>query len=173
MARSSLIAATTFCLLLQFGFASLSQYTDDSDYDFNYYYKDLPEKQGAGRAEDDFYIANESEEERSRRLMVETQSDQETDPSRWPPQERVYRYTKHRIPGYDYDELQLRQERCDDRSVWTHCLCQFTCARPNVVDCYTPCDSGCECRENYVFDERARMCVRPEECQPDADYLLY
>ncbi|KAL7300359.1 hypothetical protein TKK_0006981 [Trichogramma kaykai] len=101
-----------------------------------------------------------------------------------PPADRIYRYTKHRIPGYDYEELageysngeyarKYQRQRCDDRSVWTHCLCQFTCSQPSVVDCYTPCAPGCECKEDYVYDEKARRCVTPEQCQPDDDYLIY
>lgn len=81
---------------------------------------------------------------------------------------KVYRYTKHRIPGYDYDEFasigSRSYQRCDDRSVWTHCLCQFTCVEPDVVDCYTPCRSGCECKEDYVFDEVRQKCLTPEQC---------
>lgn len=82
--------------------------------------------------------------------------------------EKVYRYTKHRIPGFDYDEFDYIYSKnvqdCDDKSVWTHCLCQFTCSKPNVVDCYTPCRSGCECKEEYVFDEKSQRCLLPEEC---------
>lgn len=95
----------------------------------------------------------------------------------WPTTERVYRYTKHRIPGYDYEELEFldtrQPQRCDERSVWTHCLCQFTCTEPNIVDCYTPCNSGCECREDFVYDPKSRQCVLPEQCPPDDDYFLY
>lgn len=82
--------------------------------------------------------------------------------------EKVYRYTKHRIPGYDYDEFDYfgikNPKICDEKSVWTHCLCQFTCKEPDIVDCYTPCNSGCECKENYVFDEKQQQCLLPEEC---------
>lgn len=87
--------------------------------------------------------------------------------------EKVYRYTKHRIPGYDYDEFDYiyskSVQKCDDKSVWTHCLCQFTCLKPDEVDCYTPCRSGCECKEEYVFDEKAQRCLLPEECSTE-DY---
>ncbi|XP_011306685.1 uncharacterized protein [Fopius arisanus] len=119
-----------------------SQYTDDSDYD------DFPiseDRISEARGPDDFYIVSEDE---VREL------------------ERKYQYTKHRIPGYDYDELDFVEEgkRCDDRSLWTHCLCQFTCTSKNTVDCYTPCRSGCECREDFVLDEESGTCVYPDQC---------
>ncbi|XP_066603232.1 uncharacterized protein [Prorops nasuta] len=84
------------------------------------------------------------------------------------PPEKVYRYTKHRIPGYDYEELDYisakNVQRCDEKSVWTHCLCQFTCFQPDITDCFTPCQSGCECKEDYVFDEESQLCVIPSNC---------
>lgn len=90
--------------------------------------------------------------------------------------DKVYRYTKHRIPGFDYDEFDYMRSRsfqeCDDRSVWTHCLCQFTCSEPDVVDCYTPCRSGCECKEEYVFDKKTQRCLLPEHC-PSGDNFNY
>lgn len=88
--------------------------------------------------------------------------------------EKVYRYTKHRIPGYDYDEFDYAHSKifheCDDKSTWTHCLCQFTCSKRDVVDCYTPCRSGCECKEEYVFDEKAQRCLLPEQCSSEGNY---
>lgn len=69
---------------------------------------------------------------------------------------KIYCHTKHRIPSYDYEEFDFcggkNNQHCDDKSIWTYyCLCQFTCNEPNTVDCYTPCNSGCECKEDYVF----------------------
>lgn len=91
--------------------------------------------------------------------------------------EKVYRYTKHRIPGYDYDEFDYfgikSTKICNEKSVWTHCLCQFTCKEPNIVDCYTPCKSGCECKENYVFDEEQQQCLLPEECSSNQEDIIY
>lgn len=88
--------------------------------------------------------------------------------------EKVYRYTKHRIPGYDYDEFDYTRSKffheCDDKSVWTHCLCQFTCLKRDVVDCYTPCKSGCECKEEYVFDQKTQKCLLPEQCSSEDNY---
>ncbi|XP_014232528.1 uncharacterized protein LOC106656228 isoform X2 [Trichogramma pretiosum] len=155
-------------LLLQLSSVSAVRYIDDTDYSDFEFYKDLPEHQMAADQpprESDFYIESEEAEKQ-------------------PPADRIYRYTKHRIPGYDYEELageysngeyarKYQRQRCDDRSVWTHCLCQFTCSQPSVVDCYTPCAPGCECKEDYVYDEKARRCVTPEQCQPDDDYLIY
>lgn len=90
-------------------------------------------------------------------------------------QEKIYRYTKHRIPGYDYDELDIfgdsSDRKCDDKSIWTHCLCQFTCDEPNSVDCYMPCESGCECKEDFVFDKRIQNCVLPSQCEMPVDYF--
>lgn len=91
--------------------------------------------------------------------------------------EKVYQYTKHRIPGYDYDELDFTGSRkfnkCDASSVWSHCVCQFTCSNPNEVDCYMPCHSGCECKEAYVFDESTQRCVLPEMCPRQDNYDMY
>lgn len=83
---------------------------------------------------------------------------------------KVYQYTKHRIPGYDYDEFDLTNNKknvnsCDEKSIWSHCLCQFTCNAINSVDCYTPCEGGCQCRENYVYDEEKKICIKPEYCE--------
>lgn len=82
--------------------------------------------------------------------------------------EKTYGYTKHRIPGYDYNEFGYMPstsfQKCDEKSIWTHCLCQFTCLEPDIVDCYTPCSSGCECKEKYVFDEKTQKCLLPEYC---------
>ncbi|XP_014214027.1 uncharacterized protein LOC106643412 [Copidosoma floridanum] len=191
-----------FVLLFCHRLAAATQYTnDDSDYDdFDFYKDGLPEKRVDSTAyrrpqQDDFYMVGDSEraDDPNRRSSSDALRDEpamsdtssrmssreSTNPqTKWPSAERVYRYTKHRIPGYDYEELDFleprsRPRRCDERSVYTHCLCQFTCAEPNVVDCYTPCSSGCECREDYVFDEQLGECVLPEQCQPDDDYLLY
>lgn len=90
--------------------------------------------------------------------------------------EKIYRYTKYRIPGYDYDEFDFydkeKSYNCDGKSLYAHCVCQFTCKEPNIVDCYMPCSSGCECKEDFVFDDRVQKCVLPEQCQPDDDMLL-
>ncbi|XP_026669364.1 uncharacterized protein LOC108625026 isoform X2 [Ceratina calcarata] len=122
-----------------------SQYTDDSDYKDLELYEEMP---------------FENEDSLAKRSPV-TKLD-------WYKPERVYRYTKHRIPGYDYDELDYVVSRnfqqCDEKSVWTHCLCQFTCTEPDVVDCYSPCKSGCECKEEYVYDEKTQQCLLPDQC---------
>lgn len=92
-------------------------------------------------------------------------------------EEKIYRYTKHRIPGYDYDELDIfgdsADRKCNEKSIWTHCLCQFTCDEQNSVDCFLPCESGCECREDFVFDKTTGKCVLPSECEIEmpADYF--
>lgn len=89
--------------------------------------------------------------------------------------EKIYSYTKHRIPGYDYEELDIfsdnNERKCDEKSIWTHCLCQFTCAEPNSIDCYTPCESGCECKEDFVFDKRTQQCILPSQCEMPVDYF--
>ncbi|XP_033225161.1 uncharacterized protein LOC117178059 isoform X2 [Belonocnema kinseyi] len=90
-------------------------------------------------------------------------------------EEKIYRYTKHRMPGYDYDEFNIfgdsRDEKCNEKSTWTHCLCQFTCYEPSTVDCYSPCESGCECKEDFVFDERTKQCLLPSQCESGVDYF--
>lgn len=87
---------------------------------------------------------------------------------------KIYRYTKHRVPGYDANGVESGVTRtlCDEKSIWTNCLCQFTCSQINIVDCYTPCESGCECREDYVFDEKLQHCVLPEQCQTKEDFIV-
>ncbi|XP_017880204.1 uncharacterized protein LOC108625026 isoform X1 [Ceratina calcarata] len=153
-----------------------SQYTDDSDYKDLELYEEMPVSYNFNRDQDDFYILTnfedndvyshknglqfENEDSLAKRSPV-TKLD-------WYKPERVYRYTKHRIPGYDYDELDYVVSRnfqqCDEKSVWTHCLCQFTCTEPDVVDCYSPCKSGCECKEEYVYDEKTQQCLLPDQC---------
>lgn len=138
--------------------------------------------------QDDFYILSNFEDENMQNDVYSNKNDfhnsfennQDSPKKRspvthtdWYKPEKVYRYTKHRIPGYDYEELDYmitkNFQQCDDRSVWTHCLCQFSCSDPDVVDCYTPCKSGCECKEEYVFDEKRQQCVLPEQCSPKED----
>jgi len=162
------------------------------DYDFDFY-EDLStdrsksfNKEYNSIGQDDFYIANLDDTENqdgtypSSNYAVFRNSIDSFERSPFDKQfnwyklsEKVYRYTKHRIPGYDYDEFDYMRSRkiqeCDDKSVWTHCLCQFTCSKPDEVDCYTPCRSGCECKEEYVFDEKAQRCLLPEECSTE-DY---
>lgn len=129
-----------------------TEYTDDSDYD-DFELVDITiNKDLLSQKLDDFYIIPE---DISHEIIYEKQSEKIM--------KKMYRYTKHRIPGYDYDELEYTNN-CDDKSSWTHCLCQFTCDAINSVDCYTPCQSGCQCKENYVYDERKKICIKPENC---------
>ncbi|XP_011692225.1 PREDICTED: uncharacterized protein LOC105452636 [Wasmannia auropunctata] len=171
-----------------------AQYTSDSEYNDFDFYEDLSADRSKGFnkkynsvAQDDFYIANDFDDTENQNHGMRPGSNYavfgnnigpfERDPfdkqfNWYKLSEKVYRYTKHRIPGYDYDEFDYMRSRnveCDNRSIWTHCLCQFTCSKPDVVDCYTPCRSGCECKEEYVFDEKAQRCLLPEECSTD-DY---
>ncbi|XP_015589695.1 uncharacterized protein LOC107265124 [Cephus cinctus] len=193
------------CLILHFlHFAApiVAQYNDDSDYNEYDFYDDLPlglertmdKSDPKKMIQDDFYIVGEFDDsEREISIypddmepeIVFSAVDRSMEPSKLNFQEenwykipeKVYRYTKHRIPGYDYDELNFMGDRrfheCDDNSLWTHCVCQFTCAQPDIVDCYTPCVSGCECKENYVFDEQSRKCLLPEKCPPVSDYFTF
>lgn len=150
-----------------------SQYTDDSDYKDLELYEEMPTTYNLN-AEDDLYIVTNFEDNDPVRNGRASEEEEETlarrSPSKldWYKPERVYRYTKHRIPGYDYEELDYigngNVERCDARSAWTHCVCQFTCAEPDAVDCYSPCKSGCECKEEYVYDEKTERCLPPEQC---------
>ncbi|XP_012531144.1 uncharacterized protein LOC105833733 [Monomorium pharaonis] len=169
-----------------------TQYTGDFEYNDFDFYEDLStdhsksfNKKYKSAAQDDFYITNDFDIENRDSAYPspnyatfgkgigsferETPFDKQFDWYKLP--EKVYRYTKHRIPGYDYDEFDYIRSRsiqeCDDKSIWTHCLCQFTCSKPNVVDCYTPCSSGCECKEDYVYDEKAQRCLLPEECSTE------
>ncbi|XP_071577580.1 uncharacterized protein [Temnothorax nylanderi] len=166
-----------------------AQYTGDSDYNDFDFYEDLStdrsrsfNKEYNNVAQDNFYVANDFDDAEyqdgaypSSNFAVfkdnigsfeRSPFNKQFDWHKLP--EKVYRYTKHRIPGYDYDEFGYMRSKnvqeCDDRSVWTHCLCQFTCLKPDEVDCYTPCRSGCECKEEYVFDEKIQRCLLPEEC---------
>ncbi|XP_015522625.1 uncharacterized protein LOC107226349 [Neodiprion lecontei] len=149
-----------------------------------------PKKQ-VDTTQDDFYIINDYEEAISKNdvnknyihaaneeIALDLEKDEGSIQVIKPPYqhlkwlqspERVYQYTKHRIPGYDYHELDFmghkKLNKCDARSVWSHCVCQFTCSNPNEVDCYMPCISGCECKEAYVFDENSQLCVPLEMCQ--------
>ncbi|KYM98154.1 hypothetical protein ALC62_11145 [Cyphomyrmex costatus] len=164
---------------------------DYNDFDF---YEDLSthrsksfNKEYNSVGQDDFYVANDFDDTDSqdgtypssnyavfRNSIDSFERDSFDKQFNWHKlSEKVYRYTKYRIPGYDYDEFDYirsgKIKECDDRSVWTHCLCQFTCSKPDKVDCYTPCRSGCECKEKYVFDEKAQRCLLPEECSTE-DY---
>lgn len=174
--------------------AFITEYRDDFEYNDFDFYDDLSTdhsrsfNKGYNNAvQDDFYVANDFDDTENQddtnpdsRFFEDNIGSFEKNPSDkqfdwYKLSEKVYRYTKHRIPGYDYDEFGYMSYKnvheCDDRSVWTHCLCQFTCAKPNEVDCYTPCRSGCECKEEYVFDEKTQKCLLPEECSTtDYDY---
>lgn len=165
------VAGFVVCLLLMTNAHTLSQYTDDSDYkDLELY--EAPAGYNFNRDQDDFYIlANfEDNDIYARKNDMEDSLAKRSPVAKldWYKPEKVYRYTKHRIPGYDYEELDYvisrNFQQCDGRSVWTHCLCQFTCAEPDVVDCYSPCKSGCECKEEYVYDEKSRQCLPPDQC---------
>ncbi|XP_014473398.1 PREDICTED: uncharacterized protein LOC106743744 [Dinoponera quadriceps] len=187
MASLKILFCYILCTVMVFG----KEYRDDSEYDFDFY-EDLSEdrvgnfyKRRIGAAPEDYYdeaVGNQRNaypksqdhltafgnnvDSFERNLFAEHLDWYELP-------RKVYRYTKHRIPGYDYDEFASIGSRgyqeCDDRSIWTHCLCQFTCTEPDVVDCYTPCRSGCECKEDYVFDEIRQKCLTPEQCWSDKE----
>ncbi|XP_006622090.1 uncharacterized protein LOC102681392 [Apis dorsata] len=172
-----------------------SQYMDDSDYKDLKFYEDMPvnyienfDKDHIDMIQDDFYILSNFEDanlqnnlyfhKNNLQIPFETNDDSFKKKSsvehlEWYKPEKMYRYTKHRIPGYDYEELDYmitkNFQQCDEKSIWTHCLCQFTCSEPDMVDCYTPCKSGCECKEEYVFDEKTQQCLLPEQCFPKED----
>lgn len=178
--------------------AANAQYSDDVDYNDAYddmpiHYADNYGKSSSNIAQDDFYILSEFEDSGSKHKIYSNANDLSinlnndgrerirrrnpfTAEMNWYKPEKVYRYTKHRIPGYDYEELDYvatkNLEDCDDRSVWTHCLCQFTCTEPDVVDCYTPCQSGCECKEEFVFDEKKQQCSLPEQCSTQQNVYI-
>ncbi|XP_025266128.1 uncharacterized protein LOC112638497 [Camponotus floridanus] len=173
-----------------------AQYRSDSEYNDFDFYEDLSADSGgsvkkhSNVGQDDFYVANVFDDTenwhdaypdsnlpvfgnnidsfKKKNLLQNKQFNWYKLP------EKVYRYTKHRIPGYDYDEFDYIHSKsfhkCDDKSIWTHCLCQFTCLKQDVVDCYTPCRSGCECREEYVFDEKTQKCLLPEQCSSEDNY---
>lgn len=190
------VAYFIFCLIA----AVTAQYTDDSDYNDLDFYDDMPisyvrntDKEHSAIAQDDFYILSDFEDEDVQRNLYPNRnsrpipfgSNEESLKRRtsfaaqlnWYKPERVYRYTKHRIPGYDYEELDYvaggNFQQCDEKSTWTHCLCQFTCSNPDIVDCYTPCKSGCECKEEYVFDEKTQQCLQPGHCSSKEDNFVY
>lgn len=172
--------------------AFITEYRDDFEYNDFDFYDDLSmdrsrsfNKEYNSATQDDFYVANDFEDSENQDDAYPSSAvkdsigsferspfDKQFDWNKL--SEKVYRYTKHRIPGYDYDEFGYMSyknvQECDDRSVWTHCLCQFTCSKPDEVDCYTPCRSGCECKEEYVFDEKTQKCLLPEECSTDYNY---
>lgn len=183
------MAATNFSLKKKL-IELISEYKD-SEYDFDFY-EDLSTDYSAKlgyTGQNNYYVVEALDNKKNQHdsylssndypisLEKDVNSHQRRDPSNkrfswFKSSEKIYRYTKHRIPGYDYDEFDyMRSSRkCDDKSIWTHCLCQFTCSKPDVVDCYAPCKSGCECREEYVFDEKTQRCLLPEHCSPDNDY---
>ncbi|XP_015428498.1 PREDICTED: uncharacterized protein LOC107185347 [Dufourea novaeangliae] len=193
MAVSGLKTVAYFILHLTFVIDA--QYSDDSDYKELEFYEEMPigyagnfENDNLNIVQDDYYILNDFEDAvpRGRRCDVcpdvhddldlpfkiidDTSKNERTRDAQlnWYRPERIYRYTKHRIPGYDYEEIDhvfaRSPKQCDDKSIWTHCVCPFTCSKPDVVDCYTPCRSGCECKDEYVFDEKTKGCILPEEC---------
>ncbi|CAK9797336.1 hypothetical protein ANTPLA_LOCUS1180 [Anthophora plagiata] len=186
------IACFIFCLVVVINACQCytqSQYSDDSDYKDLEFYEDMPisyignfnKDHLNDISQEDFYIFSNFEDvNRQNDLQIPSESNDDPLKKRspvshlnWYKPEKVYRYTKHRIPGYDYEELDYvitrNFQQCDERSVWTHCLCQFTCSEPDVVDCYTPCKSGCECKEEYVFDDKTQQCLLPEQCSPRED----
>ncbi|XP_043286543.1 uncharacterized protein [Venturia canescens] len=197
------MAAHVFHLFLLLFTFTLAQYNDDSDYNNFEFYETIPTTYERSANEnyqatgpDDFYIISDLEdaanardswnsgiEDLDRVFENEIANEKFRIPSErerdlYKRQEKIYRYTKHRIPGYDYDELDFMSARgfqqCDEKSVWTNCVCQFTCQHPNVVDCFTPCKNGCECKEDYVFDEKTKSCILPEHCEHRTkDYSIY
>ncbi|XP_076377715.1 uncharacterized protein LOC117227537 isoform X2 [Megalopta genalis] len=155
---------------------NILEYSDDSDYKDFEFYEEVPDAVPRGRRCDvcpemhdnvdlSFKIIDEvPKKERAHDVQLD-----------WYKPQRIYRYTKHRIPGYDYEEIDhvfaRNPQQCDEKSIWAHCVCRFTCTEPDVVDCYSPCRSGCECKEEYVFDEKTNRCMLPEECPKDEDYI--
>ncbi|XP_029173678.1 uncharacterized protein LOC114942471 [Nylanderia fulva] len=178
------------CYVLWTIIAVIAQYRGDPDYNDFDFYEDLPadsrgsDKKYSSVAQDDFYIAKVFDDAYPDSNLPDFRNNLDTFKKRGPFEnkqfnwykvsEKVYRYTKHRIPGYDYDEFDYGRSKsfhkCDEKSTWTHCLCQFTCSKRDVVDCYTPCRSGCECKEEYVFDEKAQRCLLPEQCSSEDNY---
>ncbi|KAI4494390.1 hypothetical protein M0802_008882 [Mischocyttarus mexicanus] len=189
------------CFIFYLIILTNGQYKDDADYNHEFYqdasidyvqnWRDNPQN----ALQSDFYILNDIEDPELQDDMYPNINDfsitfsndknslkranslnNKLDWYKVP--EKVYRYTKHRIPGYDYDEfdyfgIKSSSKICDEKSVWTHCLCQFTCKEPNIVDCYTPCKTGCECKENYVFDDKQQQCLLPEECSSKQEDIIY
>jgi len=165
----------------------ITEYTGDSEYNDFDFYEDLSDhsknfnKEYNSVTQDDFYVNDFDDTENpgsNYAVFGNSIGSFKRDPfdeqfDWYKLSEKVYRYTKHRIPGYDYDEFDYTRsksiQKCDDKSIWTHCLCQFTCSKPNIIDCYTPCRSGCECKKEYVFDEKTQRCLLPEECSTE-DY---
>lgn len=190
-----------FILIACISVATIAQYLDDSDYDDEAYDELLSHKpmrkhslKEVEPVQDDFYMINDYEERMPQNNMYSANDDIDMilandDGSiemikppfqqlKWfQVPEKVYQYTKHRIPGYDYDELDFmggrRFNKCDSRSVWSHCVCQFTCSNPNEVDCFMPCMSGCECKEAFVFDESAQRCIPPDMCPMQQGMNVY
>ncbi|XP_076237223.1 uncharacterized protein LOC143180989 [Calliopsis andreniformis] len=201
MAVSGLKTVVHF--IFYFTVATNAQYTDDSDYNDLEFYEEVPinyvssyDNDHLNIVQDDFYITSDFEDTvaRGRRcdvcpdmrdlnlpFKIIDDSSAKVSPRDtrldWYKPEKVYRYTKHRIPGYDYVELDhvitKNIKQCDEKSVWTHCVCQFTCSEPDTVDCYTPCKSGCECKEEYVFDEKKQQCLLPEHCSSKEEDFVY
>ncbi|XP_015186227.1 PREDICTED: uncharacterized protein LOC107071608 [Polistes dominula] len=189
------------CFIFYLIILTNGQYKDDADYNHEFYQDasiDYVQSLGdnpQNALQDDFYILNDIENAELQNDMYPDINDfsiafsndknslkrtnslnNQLDWYKVP--EKVYRYTKHRIPGYDYDEfdyfgVKSSSKVCDEKSIWTHCLCQFTCNEPNMVDCYTPCKSGCECKENYVFDDKQQQCLLPEECSSKQEDIIY
>ncbi|XP_011859859.1 PREDICTED: uncharacterized protein LOC105557274 isoform X2 [Vollenhovia emeryi] len=152
------------CYILCTAIVVTAQYTSDSEYNDFDFYEDLSTdrsrsfKKEYSVTQDDFYVANDFDDTEN--------------------QDGAYPGSNLAAFGHNVDSLKKSPfdkqfdwnvQKCDDRSIWTHCLCQFTCSRPDIVDCYTPCRSGCECKEEYVFDERTQRCLLPEECSTE-DY---
>lgn len=187
---------TISCFIWYLSLVANAQYTDDSDYNDIDFYEDMQMgytanfgKNHPSVTQDDFYILSEFDDPDAHDMYPVTndlsmpfENDNVKRNSfsgqlNWYKPEKVYRYTKHRIPGYDYEELdyvaQRNFQQCDEKSIWTHCLCQFTCSEPDVVDCYTPCKSGCECKEEYVFDEKSQQCQLPEHCSSKDGSFVY
>ncbi|XP_033338755.1 uncharacterized protein LOC117227537 isoform X1 [Megalopta genalis] len=193
---------TVAYIILYLTVAIDAQYSDDSDYKDFEFYEEVPvsyvgnfENDHLNIVQDDYYILNDFEDAvpRGRRCDVCPEMHDNVDLSfkiidevpkkerahdvqlDWYKPQRIYRYTKHRIPGYDYEEIDhvfaRNPQQCDEKSIWAHCVCRFTCTEPDVVDCYSPCRSGCECKEEYVFDEKTNRCMLPEECPKDEDYI--
>ncbi|XP_012258989.1 uncharacterized protein LOC105687715 [Athalia rosae] len=176
-----------------------AQYIDDSDYeDYGSYEELIPHtlirEQAKGRvkpAQEDLYLINDYEESASQNDVYSINDEIDLvlankdgslemiqrpykQPKWFQTPAKIYQYTKHRIPGYDYDELDFmggrRFDKCDSRSVWSHCVCQFTCSNPSEVDCYMPCTSGCECKEDFVFNEDTAQCILPEMCANEQNF---
>ncbi|XP_031339682.1 zonadhesin-like [Photinus pyralis] len=60
------------------------------------------------------------------------------------------------------------KNECSRNQIWQECsdtLCKKTCSNiDSVITCPTPCNPGCSCKEEYVWDDELTNCVSKWEC---------